>query len=105
MTGEGIRAGDVVESHCGRDAGRLMLVLSEQDGMLALGDGRMRRVEQPKRKKPKHVRWVARPEPGNCLYETAEKIRSGGAVTNSELRRAMNAFQETQLRRDADVKG
>lgn len=118
MTDFVFHPGDLVESKCGRDAGRVLFVISVQDGFLTLCDGRTRRVEQPKRKKPKHVSHIVRPDgtltesnPGDTLYKTAEKIRTGSAVTNSELRRALNAFMDAgsgngfNVRRDADVKG
>lgn len=124
---QAIRPGDVVESRCGRDAGRRMLVLAVWDEspapdskgclVLELADGRVRRVEKPKRKKARHVRLLAEPRsdgPENsetilqCLRKAAEKLRDGGTVTNSEVRRALNAYAEAygfDARRDADVKG
>ncbi|MCL2030361.1 MAG: hypothetical protein FWG93_02330 [Oscillospiraceae bacterium] len=119
-----IRPGDVVESRSGRDAGRRMLVLTVRDEAsgpdgqggvyLELADGRIRRVEKPKRKKAKHVSALSgteNPETETalaCLDRTAEKLRGGGTASNSEVRRALNAYAEAygfDTRRDADVKG
>ena len=54
---------------------------------LLLADGKGRRVEAPKRKKRKHAVFAAR---YGC--RTADKIRSGEKVTNSELRRTLAQF-------------
>ena len=79
-----IARSDVVRSAAGRDKGELFFVLETQGDFLLLADGRRRRVERPKRKKRKHVEPVRA-----SLTRTAEKIRSGGAVSNSELRRTL----------------
>lgn len=118
MTEFVFQPGDLVESRCGRDTGRLLFVTSVQNGYLTLCDGRLRRTERPKRKKPKHVRYVANPirdpldgNPPECLMKIAEKLQAGNAVTNSEMRRALSAFADAgsgngfNVRRDADVKG
>ena len=61
---------DIVQSIAGRDKGKLFFVL-----------------ESPKRKKRKHALLAARYE---C--RTADKIRSGEKVTNSELRRTLAQY-------------
>ena len=75
---------DVVRSAAGRDKGELFFVLETQGDFLLLADGRRRRVERPKRKKRKHVEAAGAPH-----TRTAEKIRCGEAVPNSELRRTL----------------
>ena len=52
-----------------------------------LADGKRRRVEQPKRKRRKHVVLVAQSD-----APVAEKIRCSERITNSELRRAIAAM-------------
>lgn len=118
----GIRPGDVVVSRCGRDAGRQMLVLAgtNSEGCVVLADGRVRRVEKPKRKKAKHVTLMNGLERGDTAYsavpeaalaslsKAAEKLRVGETVSNSEVRRALSAYAEvygSEVRRDADVEG
>ena len=51
---------------------------------LLLADGKTRRLEKPKRKKRKHVVFQAR---FDC--RTAEKIRSGEKLANSDLRKTL----------------
>ena len=77
---------NIVKSAAGRDEGDLFFVLDTQEEFLLLADGKRRRVENPKRKKRKHVFLV-----GESHSVAAEKIRSSEKVTNSELRKALAA--------------
>ena len=77
---------NIVKSTAGRDEGDLFFVLDIQEEFLLLADGKRRRVENPKRKKRKHVAYV-----GESHSVVAEKIRSSEKITNSELRKALAA--------------
>lgn len=77
--------GDIVLSMAGRDRGRHFFVLATDGDSLILADGRMRKVETPKRKKRKHARFVARPQ-----SKAAELIRTGGRVHSSDLRKELD---------------
>ena len=74
----------VVRSSAGRDKGQVFFVLKAEDDVLLLADGKRRRVENPKRKKVKHITFLCRGE-----GIVADKIRSNEKITNSELRRAI----------------
>jgi len=83
---------DIAKSHivraiAGRDAGGYFFVLATEGDFLLLADGKKRRLENPKRKRRKHVELIG--ESGSLA---AEKIRSNEKVTNSELRRAIAAW-------------
>lgn len=82
-----IQKSNIVSSLAGRDKGKLFFVIDREDSFALLADGKGRKIEKPKRKKLKHLRFIA-----NCSCLTAEKISSGEKVTNSELRRALAAF-------------
>ena len=75
---------DIVKSIAGRDKGKFFFVMDTEGEYLLLADGKIRRLESPKRKKRRHVVPAAR---SDC--RTADKIRSGEKVTNSELRRTL----------------
>ena len=77
----------IVRSTAGRDAGSLFFVLSTEGDFLVLADGKHRRLENPKRKRKKHVLPV-----GESHTAVAEKIKSNDKITNSELRKAIAAF-------------
>ena len=50
-----IKIGSIVRSKAGRDKGRLFLVVDIKDGYIYVSDGKLRRVESPKKKKLKHL--------------------------------------------------
>ena len=82
-----IARSDIVKATAGRDAGKLFFVLDVEGEFLLLADGKTRRLERPKRKKRRHVVFQAR---FDC--RTAEKIRSGEKLANSELRKTLAQF-------------
>ena len=86
-----LRISDIVESLNGRDAGKHFFVIKTEESFAWLADGKGRRLEKPKLKKIKHLKLVARKD-----GRTAEKLRSGEKVTNSEIRRALAAHAAEQ---------
>lgn len=84
-----IARSDIVKSIAGRDKGKYFFVLDTDGEFLVLADGKIRRIENPKRKKRKHTVFVER---SDCRI--AEKLRSEEKVTNSELRRTLAAYGE-----------
>lgn len=90
-----ISQGDVVTSTAGRDQGELFYVASTDDQYVTLVNGRNRPLEQPKRKKRKHVVKVLRSE-----TRVAEKLRSGDKVLNGELRRDLASLSRAMQASD-----
>ena len=90
-----IRIADVVMATAGREKGKLFYVLSIEENMLFLGNGKDRTLETPKRKKCKHVQKVLRSE-----TRVAEKLRNGDKVLNSELRRDLAFFSRDMQSND-----
>lgn len=84
-----IAQSNIVRSDAGRDAGKLFVVLAVEGEYLLLADGKTRKVESPKRKKRRHVLFVAAEE-----TRLSEKIKNKEKVTNSELRRTLAAYRE-----------
>ena len=82
-----ISKSDIVISLAGRDKDQLFYVIEIEDNYVFLADGKGRKLENPKRKKLKHVRRVSRTE-----TRVAVKIQNGDKVLNSELRRDLAAF-------------
>ncbi len=82
-----ISKSDIVISLAGRDKGKLFYVVDTEDNYVLLADGKGRKLENPKRKKLKHVRGVTRTE-----TRVAVKIQNGDKVLNSELRRDLATF-------------
>jgi ribosomal protein L14E/L6E/L27E len=82
-----IERADIVISLNGRDTGKRFYVLDIQDGYALLCDGKTRRVEKPKRKKLRHIRFDLKDQ-----GRTAAKIRNGEKVNNSEIRRSLAEY-------------
>ena len=82
---------DVVLSTAGRDQGELFYIIGTDPVYLMLANGKDRTLEQPKRKKLRHVDKVLRSE-----TRVAAKLRNGDKVLNSELRRDL-AYLSQQL--------
>ena len=83
-----IAKSNIVRSDAGRDRGKLFVVLAVEGEYLLLADGKSRKVESPKRKKRRHVLFVAADE--NRL---SEKIKSEEKITNRELRRTLAVYR------------
>ena len=84
-----ITRAQLVEATAGREKGRLYYVLETEGEYLLLADGKTRRVEAPKRKKRKHVRFIASPDD-----RTAGKISRQERITNSDLRKSIASYKE-----------
>lgn len=76
--------GRLAISRSGRDAGSTYLVVAvEGPTVVFVADGRARTVARPKRKNVKHV------ELGALVPHCAERIASGQALTDEEVRAAI----------------
>lgn len=82
-----ISKSDIIVSLAGRDQGELFYVVDVEENYVLIANGKGRKLENPKRKKLKHVRRVSRTE-----TRVAVKIRNGDKVLNSELRRDLATF-------------
>ena len=82
-----ISKSDIIISLAGRDKGKLFYVMDVEENFVLIADGKGRKLENPKRKKLKHVRRVSRTE-----TRVAAKIQNGDKVLNSELRRDLATF-------------
>lgn len=74
-----IERGCVVQSIAGRDAGGFFVVLDVEGGFATIADGRLRKLEKPKRKRQKHLRRT------NTVVNVAE------LTNDSQIRRSLSA--------------
>ena len=90
--------GRVVESIQGRDKGKFFLVMEASGDIVTIADGQRRKLENPKKKKTKHLR--AKP----VLLDLKALRPEGGALQDSDLRRALeaNGFAEERSLRKGD---
>ena len=78
-----ITAGSAVYSRAGRDKGELLIALAVENGYAYLADGNKRRVENPKKKKLKHLNRT------NFVSETIAAAAADGKVENHMIRKAL----------------
>ncbi len=82
--------GDIVLSTMGRDSGRHYIIMEAEENYVYICDGDFHKVDKPKKKKRKHVKST-----GTFSDYVVAKIAEGTKVTNTELRRAILEFEET----------
>ena len=90
--------GRVVQSIQGRDKGHFFLILEAAGDIVRIADGLYHRLENPKKKKTKHLR--AKP----VLLDLKALRPEGGALQDSDLRRALeaNGFADERSLREGD---
>ena len=92
-----MEVGRVVLSRAGRDQGHLFVIVDVIDeNYVAIANGCQRKVDNPKKKKIKHL--VAKPE---LLEEISKKISEKKRIFDSEVRNKLDAigYQEALLPR------
>ena len=76
------KAGQVVKSAAGRDKGRLLAVIGEENGFVLVCDGRERPLERAKVKNPRH------------LEKTSMSIDAVSMAGNKILRKTLNRLSK-----------
>ena len=92
-----MEVGRVVLSRAGRDQGHVFVIVDVIDeNYVAIANGCQRKVDNPKKKKIKHL--VAKPE---IIEEIREKIFAKKRIFDSEVRNKLDAigYQEALLPR------
>ncbi|AEE97305.1 KOW domain-containing RNA-binding protein [Mahella australiensis] len=80
--------GQVVRSKAGRDKGRYFIVIGIEGSDYAfIADGVLRKVENPKKKKLKHLEIK-----NELIGEIKEKISNSKRLSNSDIRKALEAL-------------
>ncbi len=88
--------GHIVISLAGRDKGRPFYVLKTEENFVYLIDGRLRKIESPKKKKKKHVKLISDSE-----TRISTKLKAGEKIFNSEIRKALSDYAKAQGEEDA----
>ena len=76
--------GKIVKSTSGRDKGKYLAVIGETGEFLVLANGRHRKLDNPKHKKPKHVEILNKE-----VTESVKCAVKNMTVTNKMLYRAI----------------
>ena len=73
----------------GRDLGRVAVTVGvDEDHRILIADGRLRKLEGPKRKNIKHLLFI------DCDSSWLDSLRHRGALTNEELAKACKAVED-----------
>lgn len=90
MAAPQITPGQLVRSRAGRDGDRFFLVLKILDpNYLLIADGQYRKVDNPKRKKVKHLQLT-----DLVATEIGEVLQQGKTPTNAQVERALQLMME-----------
>jgi ribosomal protein L14E/L6E/L27E len=80
-----------VYSKAGRDNGKIFIITGLIDAnYVYISDGDLRRVENPKKKKLKHLVVTK-----NIIDSIAQKYSTGVRVANADIRKAINELKTT----------
>lgn len=92
---ESFQCGQIVKSKAGRDKDNYFVIVDVQDEYVYLVDGHIRRIENPKRKKIKHV------QPTTTVIDVVKnKIIDADKITNAEIRSYINQFYNPDLSKE-----
>ncbi|MDR1539253.1 MAG: RNA-binding protein [Clostridiales bacterium] len=82
--------GGIVFSKRGRDKGKAFVVVSIEGRYLYLADGKLRKIEKPKKKKAAHAQNTR-----SVSMEARTKILEG-AISDSDLKKVLKAFKRNE---------
>ncbi|MBQ7265876.1 MAG: KOW domain-containing RNA-binding protein [Firmicutes bacterium] len=79
--------GQIVFSKAGHDKGQAFIVVSAEGQYAYIADGRGRKLQNPKKKKYKHIQISK-----YILEDIKEKLESGGYLTDADIRKALSGY-------------
>lgn len=79
--------GQVVYSKSGHDNGLAFIIVDEQDGYVFLADGKLRKLEHPKRKKIKHVQIT-----NFVVEDIKKKLEDGSYLLDADISKALKEY-------------
>lgn len=86
---EKIQYGQVIKSKSGRDKDKIFIIIDFDKEYVYVVDGHLRRIENPKKKKYKHVQLT------NIIIETVKnKIENQIKLTNADIRKELIVYQK-----------
>ncbi len=88
-----ITLGQVAISKAGRDKGRTFIIWQiVDDTFVLIVDGDLRRVERPKKKRIKHLKFTE-----DIIEKLNEKLIKNDKITNSEIRRTLVGYIDEDI--------
>ena len=83
-----LKCGQLVKSKAGRDKNKIFIIIHIEGEYLYLVDGKLRRLENPKKKKIKHIQPI-----NEIASEIESKIINDRKMTNADIRKALIIHQ------------
>ena len=80
--------GDIVKSVSGRDKGKTFVVVSFEDNLAGICNGKLRRTDKIKKKSPKHIKLL-----GKVTKEFKEMLECGEEITNARVKQEIKFFE------------
>lgn len=74
--------GKFATSKAGHDKGKCYVIVGEEDEFVYLSDGRLKKLEMPKRKRKKHIQLINHTVSGELL----ERLAGADKVNNEEIK-------------------
>lgn len=85
--------GEFAISLAGHDKGQMYLIVGEEADMVCLVDGKIRKLENPKKKKKKHVQTVKR----NIDISLAERLKNKQKIYDEEIKSAIKIRKNEEV--------
>lgn len=86
---EKLQNGQIIKSKAGRDKDKLFIIIDSDEEYVYVVDGHLRRVENPKKKKYKHIQLT------NTIIEAVKnKIENQIKLTNADIRKELIVYQK-----------
>jgi len=87
--------GQLVLSKAGRDKGKkfILTAVDKESGYAYIVDGKLRRVENPKKKKLKHLEMT-----GIVSSKLAEKLKEGKSLQNPEVIKEIKVLDAEEIK-------
>ena len=87
--------GQLVLSKAGRDKGKKFIVtaVDKESGYVYIVDGKLRRVENPKKKKLKHLEVT-----GITSIKLADKLKEGKPLQNPEIVKEIKLLETEEIK-------
>lgn len=93
--------GELIYSKAGRDTSRKFIVTNIIDEEYVLiSDGDLRKIEKPKKKKIKHIKTC-----GIIIDSLNKKLKSKEKLTNAEIRKAIQQYEQNTKSLKEDREG
>ena len=83
--------GQLVYSKAGHDKEKIYVIIKRENEYLYLADGEIRKKDNPKKKKIKHI------QPTNYIDEDISKKIAGNNITDEELKRVIKLYKKQEL--------